>query len=221
MKGKKRDKSNRGRYLSSLFVPTTPYDKEANIANLFINDKNELVCYDYNEHTNKWIPTKDIIKDDTIVEFAYIMSNDKHFRWIPIKNRHDKTFSYKKGVRDQKYKFNILTKYLEQRNVRLLHNEFNVIKYLARIVNLNVGDKQKIKNAYPSYKYIPVSEINYGNNFNTANSVWRSIHNPVTGQIITTGENIPDETEEKYYRRGSRSIGSNGVRFWDQIMTKF
>ena len=47
----------------------------------------------------------------------------------------------------------------------------------------------------------PAYGINYGNNFKTANSVWRSIHNPVTEEIITTGQNIPDESEEKYYRR--------------------
>ena len=34
---------------------------------------------------------------------------------------------------------------------------------------------------------------NYGNNYNTANSNWHSIHNPVTKEMIRTGENIPTE----------------------------
>ena len=42
---------------------------------------------------------------------------------------------------------------------------------------------------------------NYGNAYHVANSVWQSIHNPVTKTMITTGIGIPDEIveEDVYY----------------------
>ena len=46
-------------------------------------------------------------------------------------------------------------------------------------------------------------DIVYGNDFEVANSIWKSIHNPITEEMITTGNKIPklDEMEEVYYNR--------------------
>ena len=211
------EKSKNGsRYIRTLFIPKTPFDKEANICKLFLNRKDEIVCNDFNEVTTNWEPNSNMVKDDTIVEFAYRKDKDKHFKWIPIKNRHDKTYSYKLGVKKQKRDFNILQKFLElandnvrldEKQEKLLYSIKNVIYKVPNIVKRGhlfvvlKKNKKTINEYYPSYHYIPVYGINYGNDFNTANSVWRSIHNPVTEKIITTGENIPDESEEKYYRR--------------------
>lgn len=214
---RKKNKS-KARYIKTLFSPTTPFDNEANIAKLYLNSKNEIVCYDYDDLSGNWKATNNMIRDDTIVEFAYIKENEKHFRWIPIKNRHDKTYSYKLGIRKQKREFAILQKFLklsEESSARLTDQEQQLL-YSIKHVIWNVPDINTkgqhlfivlkkyntiIKEYYPSYQFISVYGINYGNNFNTANSVWRSIHNPVTEEIITTGNNIPDESEEKYYRR--------------------
>ena len=46
--------------------------------------------------------------------------------------------------------------------------------------------------------------IQYGNDFNTANSIWRSIHLPITEHMITTGAGIPAYAENGdgvYYNR--------------------
>ena len=37
------------------------------------------------------------------------------------------------------------------------------------------------------------------NDFTTALNVWRSIHNPVTSSMITTGKNLPHFDESTYY----------------------
>ena len=44
----------------------------------------------------------------------------------------------------------------------------------------------------------------YGNNFNTANSIWDTIHNPITEHMIQTGKDIPEEQadEVRYYVGG-------------------
>lgn len=44
---------------------------------------------------------------------------------------------------------------------------------------------------------------NYGNAYHVAQSVWQTIHNPITQSMITTGRNIPTElgNDEVYYQR--------------------
>jgi hypothetical protein len=52
---------------------------------------------------------------------------------------------------------------------------------------------------------------NYGNAYHVANNNWYSIHNPITQEMITTGQNIPDELadDDVYY---NRSTGDNKTR---------
>jgi len=47
----------------------------------------------------------------------------------------------------------------------------------------------------------------YGNSYPVANSNWRSIHNPVTKEMIQTGEDIPESSESDVYynNKGSRA----------------
>jgi hypothetical protein len=48
---------------------------------------------------------------------------------------------------------------------------------------------------------------NYGNAYHVAQSVWSSIHNPVTKEMLRTGLNIPDELadDDVYYNRAGKS----------------
>ena len=52
---------------------------------------------------------------------------------------------------------------------------------------------------------------NYGNAYHVANNNWYSIHNPITEEMITMGENIPDELadDDIYYNRSSGSGDSH------------
>ena len=55
---------------------------------------------------------------------------------------------------------------------------------------------------------------NYGNNERVANSNWRSLHNPVTEEMLATGAGIPDElaNDDVYYNRSSRSNATRALR---------
>ncbi len=48
---------------------------------------------------------------------------------------------------------------------------------------------------------------NYGNAYHVAESVWRTIHDPITTQMITTGSGIPDVVgdDDVYYNRSGES----------------
>ena len=55
---------------------------------------------------------------------------------------------------------------------------------------------------------------NYGNAYHVANDNWHSIHNPVTEQMITTGEGIPEVAvdEDVYYNRGNADSNTVALR---------
>ena len=55
---------------------------------------------------------------------------------------------------------------------------------------------------------------NYGNAYHVAQSVWRSINNPITKEMITTGIGIPDEIVDSsvYYKKKNRDTTTQGLR---------
>jgi hypothetical protein len=60
---------------------------------------------------------------------------------------------------------------------------------------------------------------NFGNAYHVANSNWRTIHNPITEEMIMTGDNIPTELEnagagddEVYYNRTSSVTSTQALR---------
>ena len=63
---------------------------------------------------------------------------------------------------------------------------------------------------------------NYGNNYNTANSNWRSIHNPITKEMIRTGENIPTEMgdDDIYYTKTKGRSLTRGLRDFHNLYVK-
>jgi hypothetical protein len=70
---------------------------------------------------------------------------------------------------------------------------------------------QKLKN----------NEKQYGNAYRVANSNWRSIHYPVTTDMITTGENIPEFVEEEgiYYKTNNQN-NTQGLRDFHNLFVK-
>ena len=65
---------------------------------------------------------------------------------------------------------------------------------------------------------------NYGNAYHVANNNWYSIHNPITEEMITMGENIPDELadDDIYYNRsgGSRDSYTRAMRDFHNLFVK-
>ena len=94
-----------------------------------------------------------------------------------------------------------------------------------KILNTIIRNKHVISSYYSSPNYVSKNiNINYGNNFNTANNVWFSIHNPVTVEMITQGIDIPtlDMYELKYYNqklniKRSKSVSIQLQRFHNNI----
>ena len=97
---------------------------------------------------------KEELDDNMIVEFKFMKDAEKHWQWVPIRVRYDKTEDFKRGGR------------------------------------------------------------NYGNAYHVAQSVWRSINNPITEDIITSGKDIVDNIydDNVYYNRKSNETNTKPLR---------
>uniref|UniRef100_A0A6C0I0V1 mRNA (guanine-N(7))-methyltransferase n=1 Tax=viral metagenome TaxID=1070528 RepID=A0A6C0I0V1_9ZZZZ len=64
-------------------------------------------------------------------------------------------------------------------------------------------------------------EKQFGNAYRVANSNWHSIHYPVTEDMITTGENIPDIViDEGVYYKGNNINNTQGMRDFHNLYVK-
>ena len=63
---------------------------------------------------------------------------------------------------------------------------------------------------------------NFGNPYHVANSNWHTIHEPITSEMITTGEDIPDEEvdDDVYYNRVSKSTSTRALRDFHNLVVK-
>lgn len=63
---------------------------------------------------------------------------------------------------------------------------------------------------------------NYGNAYHVANSNWHSIHNPITEDMITSGENIPDlvDDDDVYYNRTTKDTNTKPLRNFHNLYVK-
>ena len=152
------------------------------------------------------------INDNTIAEVIYNPTENKYNQFKILRTRYDKTYQYKNLVSYQKDAFKKIMKAVglmsQNRNTK---NERQFIEYMKRsfftkkirgnIQSLNrVSD---IKAMYSDYSDVQNNKYNYnfGNSTFVAYSIWKSLHLPITGNMITSGENLPtieDDTSVYY-----------------------
>lgn len=70
----------------ALFVPTNPYDKDAYKAYILLEENDRI----YVEEGSKK-GERDVIYNDNVVEFKYVMNEDRRLCWVPLRIRYDKT----------------------------------------------------------------------------------------------------------------------------------
>jgi len=86
----------------------------------------------------------------------------------------------------------------------------------------------------PGWKWVPIrvrydktAELraglkNYGNAYHVANNNWHSIHHPITEDMISTGNNIPEfvESEDVYYNRTGEKTVTQPLRDFHNMFVK-
>ena len=63
---------------------------------------------------------------------------------------------------------------------------------------------------------------NFGNAYHVANSNWHTIHNPITEEVISTGEGIPYQVgdDDIYYNKQGGKTGTRGLRDFHNLFVK-
>tara|TARA_B110000285_G_C15142673_1_gene632090 strand:- start:7890 stop:11294 length:3405 start_codon:yes stop_codon:yes gene_type:complete len=143
------DIDNEDTYKPLPFHPTNPVDSETHICHI-------LLKQDDSGNYQMITEEGEVFDDKMIVEFRYDFTREKHYNWVPLRVRYDKTAAFKNNEKE------------------------------------------------------------YGNAYHVANSNWYSIHNPITEEMLSSGDNIPDnisaEDDGVYYnRKGDRSVGKNTI----------
>ena len=76
-------------------------------------------------------------------------------------------------------------------------------------------------------RYDKTSELragmkNYGNAYHVANNNWHSIHQPITEDMISTGENLPEyeRNDDVYYNRSNDETSTQGLRDFHNLVVK-
>jgi hypothetical protein len=86
----------------------------------------------------------------------------------------------------------------------------------------------------PGWKWVPIrvrydktAELraglkNYGNAYHVANNNWHSIHHPITEDMISTGNNIPEfiEGDDVYYNRSGEKTVTQPLRDFHNMFVK-
>ena len=69
-------------------------------------------------------------------------------------------------------------------------------------------------------EFLSKTKKNYGNAYHVANSNWHSIHNPITENMISTGNDIPYNIDEIYYNRNANETNTQGLRNFHNLYVK-
>lgn len=79
-----------------------------------------------------------------------------------------------------------------------------------------------IKVRYDKTAELRAGMRNYGNAYHVANSNWKSIHNPITEEMISTGLGIPEEVEDDdvYYNRLNSESSTRSLRNFHNLYVK-
>lgn len=99
--------------------------------------------------------------------------------------------------------------------------EFNIVEFRYDI-NMPVDMRWvPLRVRYDKTQKLKNGEKQFGNAYRVANSNWRSIHYPITTDMITTGENIPDliEDEGVYYKSNNQN-NTQGLRDFHNLFVK-
>jgi hypothetical protein len=190
-----------------------------------INDSDNVISYKtlilrcgFNEDTDGYLdPYQDMINGN-LVNKSFNKNNYKPYPFIPI------------SPTDLNAQFcNILIKDHLTDNILKTEDGDNIEE------NTIVEFKYKINNP-PLWRWVPIrvrydktyklkhGEKEYGNSFKTANSIWKSIHFPITEEMISTGgDTIPkifDDQNESYYNRKVKTIDTQSLRDFHNLYIK-
>jgi len=183
------------------------------------------LCCTYSEKKHGTIylnPCQDMI-DDKLPEYKELNYEEKQFNDAkPLQFYPTEPFDPQAGI------CNIMLK-VDDNNVNQMFTEENEIFGDNTIVEFSYDlSKERGWRWIPKrVRYDKTSEYlqglkNYGNAYHVANSNWRSINNPITEDMISSGKNIPDITvdEDIYYNKPAGKTMTESMKNFHNLYVK-
>jgi len=183
------------------------------------------LCCTYSEKKHGTIylnPCQDII-DDKLPEYKEVNYEDRQLNDAkPLQFYPSEPFDPEAGI------CNIMLK-VDDNNVRQMFTEENEIFDDNMIVEFSYDlTKEKGWRWCPKrVRYDKTSEFlqglkNFGNAYHVANSNWKSINNPITEDMISSGQNIPDITvdEDIYYNKPAGKTMTESMKNFHNLYVK-
>jgi len=156
-------------------------------------------------------PCQDVIEDN-LPEFGNVDSEDNY---RPVQFYPTEPYDTKAGiccVMLKKDDTDVYQMFTEEGEV-FQDNTIVEFKY-----DLNIEDSEwrwkPLRVRYDKTAELRQGGKNFGNGYHVANSNWKSIHNPITAEMIGSGSGIPEMImdEDVYYNRMSSATKTRGLR---------
>jgi len=181
----------------------------------------ELRC-GFSQRDNGYInPCQDII-DDKLPEYKIRYEDKKDEDYLPMRFYPTEPYDQDAGL------CNIMLK-----------NDGSGVKQMFTKENEVFGDNMIVEFSYDfsrdkGWRWIPLrvrydktaeyrkNEKQYGNSYTTANENWKSIHNPITEEMLCSGANIPDVlvSEDVYYNKPSGKLMTEAMKNFHNLYVK-
>ena len=184
----------------------------------------QLSCtYSERKHGTIYLnPCQDVI-DDKLPEFKEVNYEEKYTNDAkPLQFYPTEPFDPEAGI------CNIMLK-LDDNGVKQMFTEENEVFGDNMIVEFSYDlTREKGWGWVPKrVRYDKTSEFlqgmkNFGNAYHVANSNWKSINNPITEDMISTGEGIPDITvdEDIYYNKPAGKTSTEAMKNFHNLYVK-
>jgi hypothetical protein len=163
-------------------------------------------------------PFQDILNDNVLTE-KDVDENDKKYKpvpFVPTDPYDPKTCFANIMLKEDGSKMLLLTEegeYFEQ----------DMIVEFKYVIENDDGWKWvPIRVRYDKTAQLRSKKNNFGNAYKVANNNWYSIHHPITSDMISTGQNIPENTmdEDVYYNKSNEETSTQGLRDFHNLYVK-
>jgi hypothetical protein len=198
---------------------------DASSQSQLVQYKSLILKCGFNEKTHGYInPCLDVIED----RLPNIISNvEDEYRYKPMQFYPSEPYDYFAGI------CNITLKEDPMKQYKMFTEENQVFED-DTIVEFKFDKDQYDREGKTSWCWKPLrvrydkteqyqkTKSTFGNSYKTANSNWYSIHNPITREMITTGENIVIKQSENdvYYKNALKSTQTRGLRNFHNLFVK-
>ena len=181
----------------------------------------ELRC-GFDEKTNIFInPCQDII-DDKLPQFIQRFEDKKTNSYVPKRFYPTEPYDPNAGI------CNIMLR-TDDAGVKQMFSDENEVFTDNTIVEFSYDFDRK-----EGWRWVPLrvrhdktsqyrkGQSQYGNDYKTCNENWKSIHNPITDDMISTGLNIPDisVSEDKYYNTPAGKFKTEAMKNFHNLYVK-